>query len=136
MKWKGLQINSNLIKARTEKYVLINMPHNSEYDGYAFWHPAKLVWDGLNSAAPSIRYTDGFVFRLKKYGKGRYNSREVLDEIPLAPDEMEIVFAAIGDNIIAPEPEPLIHIPEHLEPENAKADESLIDYEQEPARSV
>lgn len=129
MKWKGLQINSNLIKANTGKSVLINMPHNSDYDGYAFWHPAKLVWDGAHRAAVSIRYTDGFVFYLKKYGKGRYNSRELLDEIQLAPDEMEAVFAAIDGNIIAPETEPLIHIPEHIEPENAKADESLIDYE-------
>lgn len=128
-KWKGLQINSNLIKAHTEKSVLINMPRNSEYNGYAFWHPSKLVWEGKHDAAVSVRYTDGFVFYLKKYGKGRYNSHELLDEIQLAPDEMEAVFAAIGDNIIAPEPEPLIHTPEYLEPENATADESLIDYE-------
>lgn len=121
--WKNLQINKNLIKYDTGKAVLIAMPHSSEYDGYKFWHPSKLVRPGSHAAAVTIGYTDEFVFRLKKYGNGRYNSREVLDEIPLAGDEMAAIFGIP----LSDQEEPLIYTPETLEPENLGVDESLID---------
>ena len=127
--WKNIDINKNLVKAGTERAVLIAMPHNSEFGGYSFWHPAKLVRNGNRGDMVSIGYTDEFQFRLKKYGKGRYNSREVIDEIPLAGDEFEAIFKSLGDDIALPPEEPLIYTPEHLDPENATADESLIDYD-------
>ena len=126
--WKNLYVNKNQIQATTASAVLIAMPHNSEYDGFVFWHPSKLVREGSHRANVSISYTDDFVFRLKKYGKGKYNSRDVIDEIPLAADELEEAFGKINENIETPE-KPQLHTPPKVDPENATADESLIDNE-------
>lgn len=40
--WKSLWIPQGNIKIVTDKAVLIQMPHRSDYKGYTFWHPAKL----------------------------------------------------------------------------------------------
>ena len=63
--WKNIEINVQNIDFNTEKSVLIKMPHNSDYDGYKFWHPSKLVRNGSNSYAVKIGYTDDFIFKLK-----------------------------------------------------------------------
>ena len=123
--WKKIIINANLIKAATERAILIAMPHNSDYDGYSFWHPSKLCREG-NGETVSISFTNEFVFLLKKYGSGKYNKWEILDEIPLSGEDMESVFAELNEHFIPPE-EPLVYTPEHREPEHATADESLID---------
>ena len=100
--WKEININSNLIKRETGRAVLIALPHNSEYNGYSFWFPSKLVKKGKNSAAVSLSYTDDFSFRFVKHGKGRYNRNEAIDEITIAADEFEVVFEAIDSNITSP----------------------------------
>ena len=100
--WKEININSNLIKRETGRAVLIALPHNSDYNGYSFWFPSKLVKKGKNSAAVSLSYTDDFSFRFVKYGKGRYNRNEVIDEITIAADEFEVVFEAVDSNITSP----------------------------------
>ena len=74
-------------------------------------------------------YSDEFVFRLKKYGNGKYNKREVVSEMEIDTDEFEQAFAGINSNDVELDDTPEIHIPEPLEPENAVADESLIDYD-------
>lgn len=129
--WKNININRNLIIAETGKSVLIAMPHNSDFDGFSFWHPSKLVRDGRNSGAVSIGYSDDFTFHLKKYGKGKYNSREVLDEVQLACDEFEEVFGVINENITAPKHKNdyETHKPSEIEAVGTKADDSLIDNE-------
>lgn len=100
--WKEININSNLIKRETGRAVLIALPHNSEYNGYSFWFPSKLVKKGKNSAAVSLSYTEDFSFRFVKHGKGRYNRNEVIDEITIAADEFEVVFEAVDSNITSP----------------------------------
>lgn len=97
--WKNININTNQIKADTGKAVLIAMPHNSNYDGYSFWHTSKLIRSGRHSAAVSLGYTDDFTFTLKKYGKGRYNSREVIDEKVIDVEEFENAFGVVNKNI-------------------------------------
>lgn len=99
MKWKNININANQIKADTGKAVLIALPHNSEYDGYAFWHTSKLIRKGKNTAAVSLSYTDEFTFTLKKYGKGKYNSREVIDEKVIDIEEFENAFGVENESI-------------------------------------
>lgn len=125
--WKSININRNNIRYETGKSVLIACPHKSNYDGYCFWHPSKLVRDGRHRGAVSISYTEQFEFCLKKYGKGKYNSREVLDEITVGYEEIEEMFSVVDDSIFPPEPE--IYTPDPLEPEHATADKSLIDTE-------
>lgn len=101
MDWKNININENLIKAETDRAVLINCPHNSEYNGFCFWYPSKLVKNGRHSTAVSIGYTDEFTFKLKKYGKGKYNSRDVINEIEINVSEFEEMFGVIDENIVS-----------------------------------
>ena len=112
--WKHVAIAENMLRRRTDKAVLIAMPCKSEYSGFMFWHPAKLV------RGTSISYTDEFVFRLKKYGRGKYNSFEVVSEMEITTSEFESAMAMMCD--YEPEDdEPEIHTPEPLEPEHAEA---------------
>lgn len=129
--WKTININKQNIKAETGKAVLIACPHASDYNGYCFWHPSKLVRDGRHSNAVSISYTEEFTFRLKKYGQGKYNSHEVIDEIQLGYDELEEVFGVMNENISAPdEKNPYeTHKPEAVDAVKTEADSSLIDDE-------
>ena len=87
--WKNLPINIQNIKAETEKSVLIQVPHNSKYNGYSFWHPRKLVRNGSHSYEKTIGYTDEFTFHLKKYGQGKWNKNEVLSEIEITAEQFE-----------------------------------------------
>lgn len=125
--WRKININKQNIKVDTGMAVLIACPHKSDFDGYTFWYPSRLVREGDHSNTISISYTEEFIFRLKKYGKGKYNSREVLDEVQLAYDEIEEVFKCMDDTDDFGEPE--IYTPAPLEPEHAEVDESLIDNE-------
>lgn len=127
--WKNININSNMVKAQSERSVLIAMPHSSDYDGWCFWHPAKLVREGRHSAALSIGYTDEFVFRLKRYGHGKWNSREVVAEQEIGAEEFEQAFGVVDGNIKAPEEKNPYetHKPAELKPEASKVAEELED---------
>ena len=121
MIWRGFAINNNLIKVSTAKAVLINLPSGSQYKGYSFWHPRKLVKAGSMSM---VLYTDDFVFRLKKYGQGRFNQREILHEIELSASDMVEAFSMIH----TPDAEiPLMHKPEQLQPIECNPLEELLD---------
>ena len=99
--WKNVNANVNQIKTETERAVLINCPHNSKYDGYSYWHPSKLVREGRHSASISIGYTDEFKFKLVKYGKGEWNSRDIIDEIEISVEEFEEMYEVTNTNIRA-----------------------------------
>ena len=65
--WKGIKMDAGRILAETARSVKISMPSKSEYKNYYFWHPKKLIfWTLKNSFC--LRYTDEFVFHLKKDG--------------------------------------------------------------------
>lgn len=123
MKWKNIEINKNLIKAETCRAVLINCPHSSNYDGFSFWHPASLVRDAKQRDKVSLSYTDDFIFRLKKHGKGRYNSHSVIREIELSSEELESIFSYLSPQ----EEKPLVFTPETLTPVKSEVLEELLD---------
>ena len=130
--WKNININKNLLKVDNGKSTLIAMPHKSDYDGWEFWFPSKLVRESFKRKdAVNIGYTDEFVFHLKKYGHGRYNSDKIIDEQDIDVKEFERAFCVVAENIdasVTEEPEvPLIHIPDWIEPEATTADEELVD---------
>lgn len=127
--WKNININKNNIKAETERSYLIAMPHNSDYDDYSFWHPAKLVREGRNRSAISISYTDDFKFKLVKYGKGKWNKRDVIDEKTIDAITFEEAFGIMNENIKSPKykNEYETHKPKPLEVENKQALEELKD---------
>lgn len=126
--WRRFTITKNNIKAETGKAVLIACPHHSEYDGYCFWHPSKLVREDRNGWTHSISYTEEFTFNLKKYGKGKYNSRKVLDEVQLGYDEIEEIYGVMSNAYQKKNPYET-HKPEAVEAVKTEADESLIDNE-------
>jgi hypothetical protein len=100
--WKNIEINIQNIEIKTDKAVLFKCPHKSDYDGYTFWHPLKLVRDGSNSYAVSVGYTNDFEFTLRKYGGGKHNSREVISEKKIGAEEFEKMLKTMDDNITAP----------------------------------
>lgn len=85
--WKKQIFNRQNIKAETDKAILVQMPHKSKYDGFSFWHPKKITWNGAHDYEIIISYTDNFIFKLKKYGKGKYNSNEVIKELEISAEE-------------------------------------------------
>lgn len=95
--WKNIEINKQNIETDTGKATLIKMPNNSDYAGYKFWHPSKLVRYGSNSYARSIGYTDEFTFKLFKNGNGKYNKFDVIDEIEIDVKEFEEAFECMED---------------------------------------
>ncbi|MDY2887339.1 MAG: hypothetical protein SOT25_00985 [Malacoplasma sp.] len=90
--WKNIEINLQNIEGGTEKATLIKMPNKSKYAGYKFWHSSKLIRSGSNNYARSIGYTDEFTFKLKKYGNGKWNKNEVIDEKEINVEEFEEAF--------------------------------------------
>lgn len=86
MVWSKIIISNNNIETSTEKSVLIKMKHNSNYDGYVFWHPAKLVRS--ENKMKSFSFNETFTFKLKKFGNGKYNKFEVISEKEISASEM------------------------------------------------
>ena len=121
--WYGIRLYENQIKARTDRSVLVQMPHSSDYDGWMFWHPAKLIQEYKNS--PELRFSDEFVFHLKKYGSGQ-NKFKIIGELDIDAETLAEAFQNNIDNFTREEL-PLYYTPEKLEPEGSVADESLID---------
>lgn len=95
--WKNIEINLQNIETNTGKATLIKMPNNSDYAGYKFWHPSKLVRYGSNSYARSIGYTDNFTFKLFKNGKGKYNKFDIIDEVEIDAEEFEEAFGCMKE---------------------------------------
>lgn len=95
--WKNIEINIQNIETDTGKSVLIKMPNKSKYAGYKLWHPSKLVRKGSNSYAVSVGYTNEFTFKLKKFGNGKYNKFDVIDEIEISAEEFEKQFECMED---------------------------------------
>lgn len=97
--WKNFNINKNMIVSETSNGITISMPKKSKYNGYSFWHPKKCVRSGRNSSSVSIGFTDDFHFVLIKYGNGKYNRNEVIDEITIDASEMEDILYSVDQNI-------------------------------------
>lgn len=97
MKWKNIQINVQNVEKETGKATLIKMPNKSNYAGYKFWHPSKLIRNGRNSYALSVSYNDTFKFKLFKNGKGKYNKFDVIDDLEISVEEFEEAFGCMED---------------------------------------
>lgn len=125
--WKNIEINLQNIETETERAVLIKMPNNSDYAGYKFWHPSKLVRYGSNSYARSIGYTDEFTFKLKKYGNGKWNKTQVIDEKEISVEEFEEAFGCMKSCTRAKDNQDsylIVEEPEKVE-KDVKVEESL-----------
>ena len=94
--WHKVYFNSQNIEHDTAKAVLIKMPNKSEYAGYKFWHPTKLVREeGGKGYHMSFSFTEEFEFTLRKYGQ----NRQVTAEKIIGWDEMLEAFEQVNEQI-------------------------------------
>lgn len=84
MKWNKLSINRQNIKTETKKAYLVKLPENSQYQGYVFWHPKKMVeaTNFYNGYLMALSYPDSWEFKLKEddsisYKELTLNGREL-----------------------------------------------------------
>ena len=95
-----ININKQNIKGITKNdKLLIAMPHSSEFDGYLVILSQKLVSDGKHSYAISVYFNDSFTFCLIKYGKGKYNSKKIIDKKTINAEEFKEAFGVMNENI-------------------------------------
>lgn len=131
MEWKNININKQQVETSTAKAVLIKMPNNSNYKGYMFWHPVKLVRDSKHRNALSIGYNDNFIFNLIKSGKGKYNKNSIISEQKIGVEDFEDAFEVTNKNISAHQfkSDFETYKPQNIDAVYIEADESLIDDE-------
>lgn len=124
MKWRSFTVSTNNIEVSTAKAVLIKMPHKSDYDGFVFWHPAKLVREGDYLYSKKVSYTDDFEFRLFKKGNGRFNYNTKIAEKTISAAEMRNAMKMMEITKLDPYE---LHKPEIKEPVKADVLEDLKD---------
>ena len=94
--WHKIYFNSQNIEHDTAKAVLIKMPNKSEYAGYKFWHPTRLVREeGGKGYHMSFSFTEEFQFTIRKYGQ----NRQVTAEKIIGWDEMLEAFEQVNEQI-------------------------------------
>ncbi len=94
--WHKVYFNSQNIEHDTAKAVLIKMPNKSEYAGYKFWHPTRLVREeGGKGYHMSFSFTEEFQFTIRKYGQ----NRQVTAEKIIGWDEMLEAFEQVNEQI-------------------------------------
>lgn len=132
--WHKFALNSQNVVRETAKAVLIALPHKSNFDGFEFWYPKKLVRQGSHSYQLIASIPDDMQITARRTSPKTY---KVLDEKELTPADVIEAFggetqAVSAVKAIARETrffeERRIekHIPERIIPTEVNADETLI----------
>ena len=128
-KWKEFYISQSNIEAESDRSILVKMPHNSDYDGYMFWHSRILVARGPVSYSVALTYHDKFIFRLFKSKRSKYGKYEKSEKIEVDAREVVEAFERVNEPF---RPRPYkrpneVHVPPVLEPEKHEALDELKD---------
>lgn len=93
--WERINFNAQNIERETERATLIKMPKKSNYDGWMFWHPSKLVREeGGKGYHLSFSFSDTWEFKLfKQYKNGKG------PEQTISINEMKEAFGASNESI-------------------------------------
>lgn len=95
MTWNKLFINKQNVERSTDRAVLVKMPKNSVYNGWKFWHPAKLVREeGGEGYFLSLSFSDDWLFRLFKTYKVEKDP-----QMKVAPEDVIEAFAGSDESI-------------------------------------
>ena len=127
-KYLSININRNQIKLRSSsgQAYLIAMPHKSDYDGYTFWFPEKLVDEGRHDEALRLCIPVSFNFTLKRMSKKTF---KVLDEVELNAYQLVEQFRQTDDNIVekqvSDEPRFKVVEPNYRKPEEVEVPQCL-----------
>ena len=98
--WYKINFNALNIEHETTRATLIKMPKNSNYSGYCFWHPKKLIRENEMGKGYllTFSFTEEFEFRMKKYSNSKFN-KELLDEVILNYEEIKTEFEKGNETI-------------------------------------
>jgi hypothetical protein len=98
--WYKVNFNALNIEYETEKATLIKMPRNSNYDGYCFWHPKKLVRENAIGKGYFLTFSfdETFKFKLQKFSNSKFK-KELLDEVILDFEEIKNEFEVGNETI-------------------------------------
>lgn len=122
----NININRNQIKYSSGRAYLIAMPHKSDYDGYAFWFPEKLVDEGRHDEALRLCIPVSFNFTLKRTSNKTY---KVLDEAELNAYQLVDQFRQTDENIVekqvSDEPRLKVVEPNYRKPEEVEVPQCL-----------
>lgn len=78
--WQKIYFNAQNIEHETGRAVLINCPKKSNFSGWKFWHPAKLVREeGGRGYHLSFSFTEEWEFKLFKQYKSGENPEKIVD---------------------------------------------------------
>lgn len=92
MEWCNVTIGMSDLLCSDKEYILIQMPANTQYSGYAFWHLKKLIRI-IDQNQLSLRFTTKFNFKLYRYALGSYEKDKQLDAIELTAAELIKAYA-------------------------------------------
>ena len=130
--WRKIPFNLQNVAHETDHGILIQMPHNSAYDGFKFWTSKKLVREGRHSYECLLSVNADMKFKLQKNGNGKYNRFKVIAEHEVSADELAEAFggyceAPAAQKVDTEREEIIRHTPAPLDPvENAEADPELV----------
>ena len=124
-------MNAQNILIDTGKACKIAFPHSSDLDGFVIWVPSKLVRSGSHSYEYSVSLHRDMTFKAKKYGHGKWNRNQVIEEMDIDQEDIFEAFSGSGTetahNAMKKDViEVTTHTPERLEPVHTEADPELM----------
>lgn len=99
--WTNLELYTNMVLHVSEKTALVAMPFKSEFKGYCFNHPARLVRKTKNPHLVNLSFSEEFVFNIFKRERNEDGIYVQVDERNLSAEEMRKILEPVDADIKA-----------------------------------